>query len=502
MLTVRVAGQWSSLASTSPSGTIALKGASSGLYDLQINYLRAAVSTYPPRMKLTWLNTLAGSEANPAQTIQPYRLFTNLPVPSDDATFIDLVAAGTAAGTSVTTGTGLTTATAGMAASFTITARDSFANLRDLDEDSYVVSISGPTSRLTPSPVSPIATPGTYHVSFLPTESGDYAISVQRPTPGGLYGEWFNNMWLLGDPADTGVSAEVNFDWAAGFVTPRDGNSTHTGSDYVSVRWKGYFKAELTETYTFYVTYDDGLRLSLNGTQYIDNWEGNGTSSSNFSVSPSGGDMLELLLEYREVQGPASVKLYYSSSSVVKRILPSARLFNSPAHVFGSPYKLYVSPARTCGTTSFATGAGLNASTAGRFAAFTITAMDEYANARTRWEDTFVVRARRPDGTVAKHGTVGADISKGRYAVRYLVTAAGPMSVYASMAVTGGLFATYYSGLSSTYYLSPLKSEPVQQILPSTYAAKSAYTVQCHTIIFFVCVLSFLICFDCFNCGE
>jgi hypothetical protein len=59
-------------------------------------------------MKLTWLNTLAGSEANPAQTIQPYRLFTNLPVPYDDATFIDLVAAGTAAATSVTTGTGLT----------------------------------------------------------------------------------------------------------------------------------------------------------------------------------------------------------------------------------------------------------------------------------------------------------------------------------------------------------------------------------------------------------
>jgi hypothetical protein len=443
-----------------------------------MNYWRGAGSTTPPRVKLTWLNTLAGSEANPAKTLQPYRLFTNLPVPFDDGTFVDLVSASTAAGASVSTGTGLTTATAGMAASFTITSRDSFANLRDLDEDSYVVTVAGPTSSLKPSPISPIAAPGTYQVSFLPTESGDYSVSIQRPTPGGLYGLWFNNMWLLGDPADTGVSATINYDWGTGFVTPRDGNSTLTGSDYMSVRWTGFFKAELTETYTFYAVYSDAIRFYLNDTLYIDDWEVNGTSQSNFSISPNAGDMLSLVLEYREIQGPASVKVYYSSSSVVKRIIPSARLFNSPAHIFGSPYKLYVTPSSTCGTTSFATGAGLNVSTAGQYAAFTITALDEYANARTRWEDTFIVRLRSGSISFSKHGTVGADISKGRYSVRYTMTSAGPVSLYASMAVTGGLFATYYSGIASTYYNMPLKAERVQQILPSTYAASTAYTVR------------------------
>ena len=469
--------QWTSLASTSPSGTLALTGAVSGLYDIQMVYWRGSDSSTPPRVKLTWLNTLAGSEANPAQTLQSYRLLTNLPVPFDDGTFVDLVAAGTAAGASVATGTGLTTATAGMAASFTITSRDSFANLRDLDEDSYVVTISGPTSSIKPSPVSPIATPGTYQVSFLPTESGDYLIGIQRPTPGGLYGAWFNNMWLLGDPSDTAISNNINYDWGTGFVTPRDANTTLTGSDYVSVRWTGFFKAELSEVYTFYAVYSDAIRFYLNDTLYIDNWEVNGTSQSNFSISPNAGDMLSLVLEYREIQGPASVKVYYSSSSVVKRIVPSSRLFYSPAHIFGSPYKLYVTPAKTCGTTSYAAGAGLNVSTAGQYAAFTITALDEYFNARTRWEDTFIVRLRSGNTTFSKHGTVGADISKGRYSVRYTITSAGPMNVYASMAVTGGLFATYYSGVASTYYLMPLKSESVQQILPSTYASTSAYTV-------------------------
>ena len=446
-------------------------------------YLRGSDSTTPPRVKLTWLNTLAGGEANPAQTLQQYRLFTNLPVPFDDGTFVDLMAAGTAAVASVATGTGLTTATAGLSASFTITARDSFANLRDLDEDSFVVAISGPTVSLKPAPVSPIAAPGTYQVSFLPTESGDYSISIQRPTPGGLLGQWFNNMWLLGDAADTAVSETVNYDWGTGFVTPGDPNTTLTGSDYVSVRWTGYFKAELSETYTFYASYSDAIRFYLNDTLYIDSWDSNGTSQSNFSVSPNAGDMLSLVLEYREIQGPASMQLYYSSSSVVKRIIPSARLYNSPVPIFGSPYKLYVTPARTCGSTSFATGSGLNVSTAGQYAAFTITALDQYSNARTRWEDTFVVRLRTANNaTFSKHGTVGADISKGRYAVRYLVTAAGQMNIYASMAVTGGLFATYYAGVSSTYYNMPLTAQIVQQILPSTFAAEPAYTV-CNLVV-------------------
>jgi len=56
------------------------------------------------------------------------------------------------------------------------------------------------------SPEPVLATPGTYAVLHLPTESGDYTVSVQRAQPG----ELSNNMWLMGEAADTSVSEKIN----------------------------------------------------------------------------------------------------------------------------------------------------------------------------------------------------------------------------------------------------------------------------------------------------
>ena len=47
----------------------------------------------------------------------------------------------------------------------------------------------------------------------------------QRATAGGLYGEYFNNMWLLGDPAISVVDEEVDFAWGAGAVAPPTASS-------------------------------------------------------------------------------------------------------------------------------------------------------------------------------------------------------------------------------------------------------------------------------------
>ena len=86
-------------------------------------------------------------------------------------------------------GKGLTAATAGVQASFTITSRDEYANLRDLDEDSYIVSVNGPNAHMSVSPEPLIATPGTYAVTHLPTESGYYTVSVERAQPGGAFSQ-------------------------------------------------------------------------------------------------------------------------------------------------------------------------------------------------------------------------------------------------------------------------------------------------------------------------
>jgi hypothetical protein len=472
--------QWTSIATTAPSGTISFPSAADNLYDVQMEYRRYAATTHAapalqtgadfdatkpaahlaPMVSLQWKNEQSGSdaalsEAYDYKVIPSARLFTDYPVPNSRV--LDLLVADTSATVSVVSGNGLTTATAGVEASFTITAKDSFANDRELEEDSFVVAVTGPNGfALNAFPAPSPSVPGNYHVAYTATESGSYTIAVQRANAGGLRGEYFNNMWLLGDAAVAAVDGEVDFSWGTGAVAPPGvADSVVTGSDYMSVRWSGMFKPELSEVYTFYSAVDNGARLYVDGELVVDQWEVSAAAEYNATLDATAGLLYELKVEYRHTTGDAGATLSYASPSVAKRVIPSSRLFHTPQHVFGSPFTSYVSPAPTCGTTSFSAGAGLCFATAGHYAAFTIQARDEYQNTRTKWEDTFVVKASQTDHLGrAKAGTVGANVVKGRYNVAYLVTKAGSMGVYASLAVAGGITATYYDAVSATYYSS------------------------------------------------
>ena len=418
-------------------------------------------------MTLRWKNQQSGSdavlsEAHDFHAISSSRLFSSSAVPNSRV--LDLQVAGTSPGVSVATGDGLTAATAGSQAFFTVTAKDSFANDRELEEDSFVVSVEGPNAfRVNAFPVPSPSMPGTYQVSYVATQSGSYDISVRRAAAGGLMAEYYNNMWLLGDPAVSVVDPEVSYSWGAAAIAPSSSTSSPspaaaaTGEDYMSVRWSGMFKPELSEDYTFFAGVDAGARLYVDGTLVVDQWDASAPSEYSATLAAEAGLMYELKMEYRHVTGDASASLLYSSPSVAKRVIPSSRLFSSPQHVFGSPFKSYVSPSSSCAAASLASGSGLSSATAGHSATFVLQARDEYLNARTRWEDTFVVKASQTDHLGrAKAGVVGANVVKGRYNVAYLVTRAGAMNVYASLAVAGGVMATYYDSVSATYYSEAL----------------------------------------------
>ncbi len=123
---------------------------------------------------------------------------------------LDLVVGGTSPAVCVAAGNGLTAATAGSKAFFTITAKDAFANDRELEEDSFTVLVSGPSNfRVNALPAPSESTPGTYIVSYVATISGSYQVSVQRASAGGLKGDYYNNMWLLGDPAVSSIDSQV-----------------------------------------------------------------------------------------------------------------------------------------------------------------------------------------------------------------------------------------------------------------------------------------------------
>jgi len=72
-------------------------------------------------------------------------------------------------------------------------------------------------------------------------------------------------------------------------------------------------------------------------------------------------------------------------------------------------------------------------------------------------------------------------VTKGRYQVRYTPTAAAAVTIFSSLVVPGGVFATYYDGVSATYHNEPLaagKVETISSIHTPTVASVASYTVR------------------------
>jgi hypothetical protein len=191
-----------------------------------------------------------------------------------------IVADGTCASQSTSKGHGLTVATAGSAASFTITARDSFVNDRGLAEDAWAISFFGPSRLigsafpdtrnfftnyvppLTSGSYSNVQGAGRYSAAYTLTVGGLYTVNVVDVSSGGLNAQYYCNSWLHGQPCYSTIDSNVDFNWGSGVVaSPSSPPSPLYGSDYMSVRWSGYFMLESADTVTFYTQTDEGLRL-------------------------------------------------------------------------------------------------------------------------------------------------------------------------------------------------------------------------------------------------
>ena len=180
---------------------------------------------------------------------------------------------------------------------------------------------------------------GLYGVSYETPRVGTYSLEVAGATVGGLSAEYFNKRWLYGDASMTRVDPVVDFSWTA------DDIITPTGKDYISGRWTGFVQPTFGEVFTFYVTANDGARLFVNGEPLFDSFE-NEVSEEEDAVVYQGitsvalvADMLtNVVLEWRENTGAASVRLAWSSASQPKTVIPSNRLFSSSTPIVYSPF--------------------------------------------------------------------------------------------------------------------------------------------------------------------
>ena len=118
----------------------------------------------------------------------------------------------------------------------------------------------------------------------------------------------------------TRVDPQINFNWGAGEPDPL------VGADQFSVRWVGQVEAAFTETYTFYASTDDGVRLWVEGQQLVDSWVNRSPTEDKGAIDLMAGQLYSVVMEYYEDGSGAVAELRWSSPHTPKQLVPQAAL--------------------------------------------------------------------------------------------------------------------------------------------------------------------------------
>lgn len=137
----------------------------------------------------------------------------------------------------------------------------------------------------------------------------------------GLAATYFDNLNFTGK-AISRIDPTVNFNWGTG--APVAG----IAADTFSVRWTGKIQPLYTETYTFFTTRDDGIRLTINGQLLIDQWNDHSPITQSATIALTAGVQYDILLEYYDNTGGAVAKLEWQSASQVRQVVPQSQLFS------------------------------------------------------------------------------------------------------------------------------------------------------------------------------
>ncbi|RCK74494.1 MAG: putative alpha-amylase [Ignavibacteriae bacterium] len=149
-------------------------------------------------------------------------------------------------------------------------------------------------------------------------EKNSYEIYPKSSSGTGLFGFYYNNTNLNGNPLLTRIDTVINFTWSG---SPGPG----INADNFSVRWIGEIEAQYSEIYTFYVNVDDGMRLWIDNNLLIDKW--GTTGEYNNSIRLIAGKRYKIKIESYEATGSATARLYWSSPSTIKTIVPKSQLY-------------------------------------------------------------------------------------------------------------------------------------------------------------------------------
>ena len=153
--------------------------------------------------------------------------------------------------------------------------------------------------------------------------SAAITITVNPPPIGngiGLRGDYFDNSDFTGTRVRR-IDPVVDFDWGGGQP------DASIGADTFSVRWVGQVQPRFSETFTFYVVGDDGVRLWVNNQLLVDRWIDQGPTEYSGFLPMQAGNLYDIRFEYYENGGGAAARLLWSSPTVNKEVIPAAQLY-------------------------------------------------------------------------------------------------------------------------------------------------------------------------------
>jgi RHS repeat-associated protein len=149
--------------------------------------------------------------------------------------------------------------------------------------------------------------------------------TTQTPGPSlqGLHASYYDNPNLAGRAKAIENDTNVDFNWPSGPAAL----SGYTISGGFSVRWSGDLLITSPGAYTFSTPTSTGTRLTIDGTQAIDNWTTSAPTSQPITLSAG---LHTLDLDYFSSTGSGQVHLHWSCSgctpAIADQTIPSASL--------------------------------------------------------------------------------------------------------------------------------------------------------------------------------
>jgi len=154
----------------------------------------------------------------------------------------------------------------------------------------------------------------------------DWIGTTNAPSVVPFSGEYFDGQ-NFDTPMFQRDDTVIDFNWVNGTPDPSLGN------DNFSIRWTGTIWPEFDETYTFYATADDGVRVYVDGVLVVDDYTVHAAREASGTIALTANVSVPLVVEFFEAGGQASVVIEWSSASLARAKVISTGANSAPTAI-------------------------------------------------------------------------------------------------------------------------------------------------------------------------